>query len=107
MDQEKIKELVNQLKFYINESGLPESVIYIIIVAAAVILFRRIICWYLRQNELVVLLKEIRDLLKREENKPQHCIKELVNELVFLMKTGFRISSSCFLEFTIGGFQNC
>jgi len=67
-----IKELTKQITQYINEIKLPDingmpilnPVILITIAVAVILLCRQIVCWYVKQNEQVALLKEIRALLK-------------------------------------------
>ena len=73
-----IKELARQTMQYINEIKLPDiskmqvpkPVIFIVIAVVAILLCRKIVCWYFKQNEQVALLKEIRALLKGNFQEP-------------------------------------
>ena len=49
---------------------MPKPVIFIVIAVVVILLFRKIVCWYFKQNEQVALLKEIRALLKGDFQKP-------------------------------------
>lgn len=46
-------------------SSLSGLIISIIITIVIFLVCRELVCWYWKQNEQVVLLKEIRDLLKQ------------------------------------------
>lgn len=64
-------QYINEIKLpYINETQVPKPVIFIVIAVVVILLFRKIVCWYFKQNEQVALLKEIRALLKGDFQKP-------------------------------------
>jgi hypothetical protein len=41
------------------------------VAVAIILLIRELVCWYWKINEGIVLLTEIRDLLKQERTEPQ------------------------------------
>lgn len=64
-------QYINEIKLpYINETQVPKPVIFIVIAVVVILLCRKIVCWYFKQNEQVALLKEIRALLKGDFQEP-------------------------------------
>ena len=55
---------------------VPQMASYLIVIILIFLVCREFLCWYWKQNKQVVLLEEIRDLLK-EQSQVEH---EIINE---------------------------
>lgn len=47
-------------------TGLPELFMFLFIMLIIFLICRELVCWYWKQNEQVALLKDIRNLLRKQ-----------------------------------------